>query len=83
MGPKVAVFLDGCFWHRCPLHGTWPKTNAAFWREKILRNVERDAEFDAALRAAGWLVVRIWEHTPLDGAVEIVAEAVRSRPLST
>ena len=81
--PKVAVFLDGCFWHGCPEHGTWPKTNTEFWRKKILRNIERDIDVGVALTKAGWQVVRIWEHTPLDQAVEIVAEAVQSRSPST
>jgi DNA mismatch endonuclease (patch repair protein) len=59
---KLAVFVDGCFWHGCPMHGTQPKTNAAFWREKIARNRSRDRRVTRALRARGWRVVRIWEH---------------------
>lgn len=60
--PRVAVFVDGCFWHGCPKHGTWPKQNAAFWREKIGRNRARDRKVTRRLRAEGWTVVRIWEH---------------------
>ena len=61
-GPKVAVFVDGCFWHRCPEHGNIPKANRDWWREKLNRNVARDRDTDAQLAAAGWSVVRIWEH---------------------
>jgi DNA mismatch endonuclease (patch repair protein) len=61
-GSKVAVFVDGRFWHRCPEHGTLPKSNVAFWETKLTRNVERDRESDEALILAGWLVVRVWEH---------------------
>jgi DNA mismatch endonuclease (patch repair protein) len=58
----VAVFVDGCFWHGCPIHGTQPKTNAAFWRKKISTNQARDRLVTRTLRARGWQVVRIWEH---------------------
>ncbi|MFL9869542.1 very short patch repair endonuclease [Paraburkholderia fungorum] len=59
---KVAIFVDGCFWHGCPIHGTKPKTNAQFWDEKIKRNRERDQEVDGKLVEAGWRVIRLWEH---------------------
>jgi DNA mismatch endonuclease (patch repair protein) len=59
---RIAVYVDGCFWHRCPDHATDPKNNAAWWAEKLAGNVARDRATDAALRAAGWQVVRIWEH---------------------
>jgi DNA mismatch endonuclease (patch repair protein) len=59
---KTAVFVDGCFWHGCPRHGTQPRTNAAFWRKKIEGNRTRDRRVNRALRARGWEVVRIWEH---------------------
>jgi len=59
---KVAIFVDGCFWHGCPLHGTRPVSNAIFWAEKIKRNQQRDQQVDAKLSAAGWRVVRLWEH---------------------
>lgn len=56
------MFVDGCFWHGCPRHGTSPKTNAAFWRKKIQRNNERDRKVNRLLRMEGWAVIRIWEH---------------------
>lgn len=59
---KLAVFVDGCFWHGCPKHGTQPKGNAAFWRKKISRNQIRDRLVTRTLRKAGWRVIRIWEH---------------------
>src|SRR5919107_2002682 len=66
---RVAVFIDGCFWHACPEHGTSPRTNSDYWGPKIARNVERDEETDRLLRDAGWLPLRIWEHEPPgDGA---------------
>jgi DNA mismatch endonuclease (patch repair protein) len=78
-GARVAVFVDGCFWHGCPEHGTWPKTNAEFWRRKIERNSERDRETVSALESAGWLAIRIWEHTDPLEAAEVVEAAVRER----
>ncbi|MHB1430996.1 MAG: very short patch repair endonuclease [Streptosporangiaceae bacterium] len=77
---KVAVFVDGCFWHCCPEHGTKPAANTWYWEPKLRRNVERDRAADTALRAAGWTVVRLWEHESLDAAVDAVAEAVGRRP---
>ena len=59
---RVAVFVDGCFWHGCPKHATQPKNNRAFWRKKLAGNKARDARVNRALRRAGWRVVRIWEH---------------------
>jgi len=59
---RLAVFVDGCFWHGCPKHGTKPKNNAKFWREKIARNQARDRLVMRTLRAAGWRVLRVWEH---------------------
>lgn len=73
---RVAVFVDGCFWHCCPLHGTVPKRNVAYWQPKLRRNVERDRCNDEALRAAGWQVVRIWEHQEPDTAAAVVADMV-------
>lgn len=75
---KVAVFVDGCFWHSCPTHGTRPTRNADYWLPKLERNVERDREQDAVLAASGWTVVRIWEHEPADSAAERVADAWRA-----
>ncbi len=59
---RIAVFVDGCFWHDCPVHGTQPRQNAAFWREKIARNRARDRLVNRRLRALGWRVLRVWEH---------------------
>ena len=59
---RVAVFVDGCFWHGCPRHATQPKTNAKFWRDKIATNRARDRRVNRALRRLGWTVVRVWEH---------------------
>ena len=69
---RVAVFVDGCFWHACPLHGTKPKSNSAYWSKKLQRNVERDQRTNRWLKAADWQVVRIWEHEPLEVAVRAV-----------
>jgi len=70
---KVAVFVDGCFWHDCPEHGTSPRTNATYWSAKIARNVERDRLNETTLSAAGWTVIRVWEHEmPEDAADRIV-----------
>jgi len=59
---KTAVFVDGCFWHGCPIHATWPKNRAAFWLAKLTGNKARDRRVNRELRALGWKVVRIWEH---------------------
>lgn len=58
----TAVFVDGCFWHGCPRHATWPKTRAAFWRKKIIGNKARDRKVNRLFRTRGWAVIRIWEH---------------------
>ncbi|MCH8901173.1 MAG: very short patch repair endonuclease, partial [Chloroflexi bacterium] len=76
---KVAVFVDGCFWHRCPVHGTVPKANAAYWVPKLEQNVQRDQTSTKALRDAGWIVLRIWEHEPVDLAAKRVVQALRQR----
>jgi len=59
---RVAVFVDGCFWHSCPIHGTRPKTNGEFWTKKLLANRRRDRNVTRILRAHGWRVLRIWQH---------------------
>lgn len=79
LGPKVAVFVDGCFWHGCPEHGTWPKANAEFWRDKIETNQQRDRDTNRRLEADGWHVIRIWEHEEAEGAANKVAQAVLNR----
>jgi len=73
---RLAVFLDGCFWHGCPKHHIAAKVNADFWAEKVTRNRERDAETDRLLSDAGWTVLRIWEHVPVDEAADLVQQAV-------
>ncbi len=81
---RVAVFVDGCFWHACPEHGSKPANNTWYWEPKLRRNVERDRVADAALSAAGWDVVRVWEHESLDAAVTAVLAALTrsARPRS-
>jgi DNA mismatch endonuclease, patch repair protein len=81
-GPRVAVFVDGCFWHGCEQHGTWPKANAEFWRTKIEGNRARDLATDAALADAGWLSIRVWEHEPVTAAAIRVERDVRARTAS-
>jgi DNA mismatch endonuclease (patch repair protein) len=61
---KVAVFVDGCFWHRCAQHASWPKVNSAWWRKKLDANVERDVDTTRLLRSHGWRVIRVWAHDP-------------------
>jgi DNA mismatch endonuclease, patch repair protein len=61
--PRVAVFVDGCFWHCCPVHGTKPATHTEFWLPKLKKNRRRDRRVSAALRRQGWTVVRLWEHS--------------------
>lgn len=79
-GPaKVAVFVDGCFWHGCPEHGTWPKRNGEFWRGKIEKNRARDADTDRRLAAEGWLAVRVWEHEDAVTAAARIASVVAAR----
>jgi DNA mismatch endonuclease, patch repair protein len=77
---KVAVFVDGCFWHACPEHGSRPAVNQGYWNPKLLRNVERDRAADTALAGAGWRVVRLWEHVPLADAVQAVVAALEDGP---
>jgi DNA mismatch endonuclease (patch repair protein) len=78
-GHKLAVFLDGCFWHDCPVHGSRPRSNSAYWEGKLAHNVERDRAVDRALEEAGWCVLRIWEHQDLAEAVEIVKNSLKAR----
>jgi DNA mismatch endonuclease, patch repair protein len=74
---RVAVFVDGCFWHGCPDHATWPASNADFWRQKIETNRRRDRDTDAQLQNAGWQVLRIWEHEDPASAADRIESAVR------
>jgi DNA mismatch endonuclease (patch repair protein) len=63
-GARLVVFVDGCFWHRCPDHGTRPSRNSEYWDAKLERNVDRDRRYDRLLNEAGWTVIRIWELRP-------------------
>jgi DNA mismatch endonuclease (patch repair protein) len=76
---KLAVFVDGCFWHGCPDHGHVPASNAAYWEPKLARNVQRDHEHDQALEAAGWGVLRVWEHTPSEEAARLIQTRLEER----
>jgi DNA mismatch endonuclease, patch repair protein len=77
---RVVVFVDGCFWHGCPEHGVSPTTNSAYWSAKLGGNIDRDLRNEAALAAAGWTVVRIWEHEDAVEAAHRVAAALRATP---
>lgn len=74
---KVAVEVRGCFWHACPEHFRWPKTNDDYWRSKIERNLRRDAEMEDRLCSDGWRLLVVWEHENVDEAANRVASAVR------
>jgi DNA mismatch endonuclease (patch repair protein) len=76
---KVAVFVDGCFWHGCPMHGTQAKANAEFWRNKIKQNQLRDLDTNENLKRAGWKVVRVWEHENPEKAAEKILVVVAKR----
>lgn len=75
---RIVVFVDGCFWHGCPEHATWPKANAAWWRAKIEANFARDRDTDVRLAQAGWVIVRIWEHEQSERAAAEVRTALRN-----
>ncbi|RLP11062.1 very short patch repair endonuclease [Propionibacterium australiense] len=75
-GRKVAVFVDGCFWHSCPEHAVEPRHNGGWWREKLARNVARDEETTRILEDQGWSVIRLWEHLPAREAATLVKAAV-------
>lgn len=82
---KVAVFVDGCFWHGCPEHKTSPANNGAWWMAKLARNVERDRETGAHLASLGWIVFRVWEHEDMTQAatdIERIVRSVRSHPVA-
>lgn len=76
---KVAVFVDGCFWHSCPEHGRQPTVNESYWLPKLQRTVERDRRNTAALEAEDWLVIRLWEHEHVDSAKEAVRRLIQDR----
>jgi DNA mismatch endonuclease (patch repair protein) len=80
---RVAVFIDGCFWHRCPEHGTAPRVNLSYWGPKLDRNEARDRLVTEALLSAGWRVVRVWEHELVDNAaarIETVLASAKAEP---
>src|SRR5215210_4815563 len=79
-GPKVAVYVDGCFWHGCPAHYSRPRSREGFWSQKLAANTERDSRLTLRLESSGWIVVRVWEHevfSELDEVVHIVQRAIR------
>lgn len=76
---RVAVFVDGCFWHSCPEHATFPQANSEWWAAKLAVNVARDRDTDRRLAEAGWVVVRIWEHEDVGTAADRVVAAVVGR----
>ncbi|MFI0908939.1 very short patch repair endonuclease [Streptomyces abikoensis] len=78
-GARVAVFVDGCFWHGCPEHYRPSTRNAEFWRDKIEGNRIRDIETTKTLRSAGWAVIRVWEHEAPESAAELIAHEVQAR----
>lgn len=85
-GPKVAVSVDGCFWHGCPAHYSRPRSREEFWSQKLAANTERDSRLTLQLESLGWIVVRVWEHEifmQLDEVVEIVRKATRGIPPPT
>jgi DNA mismatch endonuclease (patch repair protein) len=73
---RLAVFIDGCFWHSCPIHGNQPRTNSDYWRSKLALNVARDQTVDEELVAASWRVLRAWEHEPAASVAERVMVAL-------
>lgn len=75
---KVAVYIDGCFWHRCPIHGTVPRSNRSWWETKLAANRARDTSATAQLQQLGWTVLRFWEHESPDSVAERVYAVVRA-----
>jgi DNA mismatch endonuclease, patch repair protein len=75
---RVAVFLDGCFWHSCPQHGTKPRSNSDYWLPKLRRNLARDRQVDSLLRTAGWRVIRVWEHVNPEQATRRISHVLRA-----
>lgn len=81
--PRMAVYVDGCFWHACPLHATQPKTRSEWWREKLEGNVARDRRVDAQMADLGWTVMRFWEHEvaqDVDAVVRAIASQLQGGP---
>ncbi|MEW1635763.1 very short patch repair endonuclease [Streptomyces sp. NPDC093801] len=76
---KVAVFIDGCYWHGCPEHYVPPRTNPGYWSDKVARNMARDRDTDQQLERAGWLVLRFWEHERSDVCAATIVSTVQDR----
>lgn len=76
---RLLVFVDGCFWHSCPVHSSEPKTNAEWWSEKLRANQQRDRKASTRFRQAGWTVLRVWEHEPVEGVVEQIESFLATR----
>jgi DNA mismatch endonuclease (patch repair protein) len=76
---RIAVFIDGCYWHSCPEHSTIAHANADYWSEKLAGNVARDVDTTRRLRAAGWTVLRFWEHQDPGEVAQVVIAAVQGR----
>jgi DNA mismatch endonuclease (patch repair protein) len=76
MSHRIAIFIDGCFWHGCPQHGTMSKTNSAWWRAKLQRNRQRDRFATKQLTRAGWTVLRFWEHQDATDCADAICELV-------
>jgi DNA mismatch endonuclease (patch repair protein) len=74
---RIAVFVDGCFWHSCPVHATTPTANREWWVAKLQRNEQRDRHTDEHLRGLGWTVLRFWEHEDAVAAVDVIDRVVR------
>ena len=79
---RVAVFLDGCYWHGCPEHCIWPKSNFDWWRDKIRKNQARDEDTNRRLTEEGWLVIRVWEHESAETAAQAIKRLVQARSAS-
>nr|WP_212612946.1 DNA mismatch endonuclease Vsr [Pseudonocardia hierapolitana] len=80
---RVVVFVDGCYWHGCPLHRTTPRANASWWRQKLDDNIARDRLVDGILEERGWLVLRFWEHEDPEQAATTVKDQLAARRKST
>ena len=76
---RVAVFIDGCFWHGCTEHYAEPRTNTDYWSGKVASNMQRDLDTNRRLREAGWIVLRYWEHEPVDDAAQEIVDIVKAR----
>jgi DNA mismatch endonuclease (patch repair protein) len=76
---KIAVFVDGCFWHSCPKHFSVPTTNCSWWKEKLQSNHNRDVKLTLRLRSQGWIVIRVWEHEDMASAANWIARKIQER----